>query len=206
MKLGAENKKKTVAAIALTVVALLLVIRTLTGSGSTPAPVTVAPPSAAKAAQPAATGKRPARSRDSRHLAVVWTPTLDPRLRLDLLKDSEGLKYEGAGRNVFREHLEEIPKPVAPGLKTAQPVAAKAQPWRPAGPAPPPPINLKFFGWATEAGGPKAVLLSQDGNVFVAREGDIVARRYKVVRIGPNSVEIRDVLSNNTQTIPMSQG
>jgi hypothetical protein len=136
---------------------------------------------------------------------VVWAPTLDPRLRLDLLNDSEGVRYEGTGRNIFREHLEDIPKPVAPGLKTAKPVAAKPQPWRPAGPAPPPPINLKFFGWATEAGGPKAVLLSQGGNVFVAHEGDIVARRYKVLRIGSNSIEVRDVLSNNTQTIPMSQ-
>ena len=30
----------------------------------------------------------------------------------------------------------------------------------------------------------------------MAKEGDIVDRRYKIVHIGPNSVEVQDVLTN----------
>jgi hypothetical protein len=43
--------------------------------------------------------------------------------------------------------------------------------------------------------------------VFIAAEGDIVNRRYKVMRISPNSVEIQDVLgSGPPQNIPLTQG
>ena len=72
---------------------------------------------------------------------------------------------------------------------------------------PPPPINLKFFGFASKPGEPKRVFLSsQDGDVFIAGEGDIVNRRYKVLRIGPASVDVEDVLNNNRQSIPLTQG
>ena len=71
----------------------------------------------------------------------------------------------------------------------------------------PPPINLKFFGFANEPGEPKKIFLSQGDDVFIAAEGDIVNRRYKVMRISANSVEIQDVLgSGPPQNIPLTQG
>jgi hypothetical protein len=42
--------------------------------------------------------------------------------------------------------------------------------------------------------------------VFIAGEGEIVDRRYRVLRISPNSVEMEDVLNNNRQNIPLTQG
>jgi hypothetical protein len=73
-------------------------------------------------------------------------------------------------------------------------------------PPPPPPINLKFFGFANKPGEPKKVFLSQGEDIFIAGEGDIVDRRYKVLRISPTSVEIEDVLNNNRQMIPLVSG
>jgi hypothetical protein len=55
-------------------------------------------------------------------------------------------------------------------------------------------------------GGIKRIFLAQGEDVFIAKEGDIVDRRYKVVRISPNAVEILDVLTNNRQNIPLTQG
>jgi hypothetical protein len=43
-------------------------------------------------------------------------------------------------------------------------------------------------------------------DVFLAREGEIVNRRYRIIRITNNSVEIEDVLNNNRQTTPLTQG
>ncbi len=196
MKLGAENKKKTIIAAGLMAIAVLLLVRMLS------APRAATTTGAARTAAPRARQAKTAARRDprDRYLAVSLAPTLDPRLRLDLLKGSEDLKYTGSGRNIFSETMEEIPKPVAPGLKQE---AAK---WTPPPPPPPPPINLKFFGWASRPGEAKKIFLSQGDEVFVAGEGDIVGRRYKVVRIGPSSVEIEDVLSNNRQSIPLTQG
>jgi hypothetical protein len=50
------------------------------------------------------------------------------------------------------------------------------------------------------------VFLSQGEDVFVASEGDIVDRRYRVLRISATSVEIEDILNNNRQSIPLTQG
>ena len=73
-----------------------------------------------------------------------------------------------------------------------------------AAPPPPPPINLKFFGLASRTGEPTKIFLGTGEDVFVAGEGDIVNRRYKIVKINPNSVDIEDVLSNRRQTIPLT--
>ena len=70
----------------------------------------------------------------------------------------------------------------------------------------PPPITLKFFGFENEPGEPRKAFLSQGEDVFIAGEGEIVNRRYRVLRIGPNSVEMEDVLYNNRQNIPLTQG
>jgi hypothetical protein len=123
--------------------------------------------------------------------------SLDPTLRYDWLKASEDTKYQGTGRNIFRAQID-IPKPVVSVVRTPIPV--------PQGPPPPPPIMLKFFGFASKPGEPRKIFLSEGEDVFIAGEGDIVDRRYKILRITPISVEIEDVLNNNRQSIPLTQG
>jgi hypothetical protein len=123
--------------------------------------------------------------------------SLDPSLRFDLLKASQDVNYKGSGRNIFNAMPEPppIPKPIQqPGPFIGPPK-----------PPPPPPINLKFYGFASASGGVKRVFLSENGDIFIAKEGDIVDRHYKVGRISANSVEITDVLNNNTQTIPLTE-
>ncbi len=192
MKLGAENKKKAITAATLLVLAVLVLYRGL----STP----MAASHVGKPAGVAGPLSAPAKTRagsDQHHFASLLEPTLDPHLRLDLLAGSEGIKYQGSGRDIFEEHSgDDIPKPVAPAV-----LVKKVEP---PPPPPPPPINLKFWGWASPPGEPKAVFLAQGENAFVAHEGDIVARRYKVLKINPNSVDIEDLLSSNRQSIPVA--
>jgi len=74
-------------------------------------------------------------------------------------------------------------------------------------PPPPPPIPLKFYGFASSPGEPKKIFLKNGDDVFVAGEGEIVDRRYKVIRITNTSVEIQDVVTSGPpQTIPLTQG
>jgi hypothetical protein len=73
----------------------------------------------------------------------------------------------------------------------------------PPGPPPPPPIDLKFFGTATSADGTRRAFLLKGEDVFLASDGDIVQRRYKIVTISPNSVLVEDMANNNRQTLPL---
>jgi hypothetical protein len=194
MRLGTENRNKTIAAITLMVVALVFVVMRLIpdspASAKTPAPVVMPPPGTRRIVTVRTSpGKKPSLSAEAR--------SLDPTLRYDWLKASEDTKYQGAGRNIFRAQVE-IPKPIVPVHITAPVV--------PQGPPPPPPINLKFFGFANKPGEPKRIFLSQGEDVFIAGEGDIVDRRYRILHITPVSVEVEDVLNNNRQSIPLTQG
>lgn len=201
MKLGTENRTTTVVAAVLFALAIYLLVRMWAGGGQ---PASAAPPTAVVPAQQP-TPQRTVRGRrgvrgGSPGQAAGATVTLDPRLRLDLLKQSEDTEYKGAGRNIFRAEAE-IPQPVKNPVLTETP-----QPPPVYTPPPPPPIPLKFFGFATSVGEPKKIFLGNGDDVFVAGEGDIVNRRYKVMKINATSVEIEDVLSNNRQTIPLTAG
>lgn len=211
MKIGRENSKKTMLAIGLAVVALILTARMFYSSFSSSA--ASAPPAAANEAAGPAPAQRPAtrrspRSQQPRPKGASVTASLDPRLNLKLLSETESMQYDGMGRNIFKANAEDpmpvIPKAMGNGLKDD----AKKMPPPPPPvytPPPPPPIPLKFFGFANQQGGKKVLLLSGD-DVFVATEGEIVQRRYKIVKINANNIEVMDVLSNNKQTIPLTAG
>jgi hypothetical protein len=203
MKLGTENRTTTIVAAVLFAIAIFLLVRMWTGT-SQPAVAAVPAPAqseaAAAPAAPAARGRR-ARGRAAGTAAAAPLVSLDPRLHLDLLKQSEDTEYKGTGRNIFLAEAE-IPKPITPAIVDNK----HLPPPPPPGPPPPPPINLKFFGFASGQGEPTRVFLGNGADVFVASEGEIVNRRYKVMKIHHNSVEIEDVLSNNRQTIPLTAG
>jgi hypothetical protein len=206
VKVGAENRTKVIAAAALGVVALAVIVTQFAGwfsgsSSSAAAPVGMTGATDfGKAVVPSARRPTRVRNRDSQSKQQSQARNLDPSLRLDLLKSSEDTKYEGTGRNIFKVFVE-IPKPIVAPVK-----APEVQAQGPPPPPPPPPSNLIFYGFATPQGGVKRIFLTKNEDVFIAKEGDIVDRRYKVVKISPNSVEILDVLSNNRENLPLRQG
>ena len=206
MNLGSENRKKTIAATVLGVLALAMVVYRIANPAGAPpppaAPDTQAnstPPPAESQATVRRTASSSANKTSGQKKARVAPVSLDPTLQLGLLRASEDTKYTGTGRNIFQAEVE-IPKPIAP------PVPEKQVAEAPPPPPPPPPLPLKFFGFASKPGEPKRIFLSKGEDVFIAGEGEIVDRRYKVLHIGPASVEIEDVLNNNRQSIPLTQG
>ena len=189
LRVGAENKTKVIIASVLGVLALILVGRaifsTFGGSDSSPAPIvasTTAPGSGAKAAQ-----------------LLPSASQLDPTIHPEKMALAESTEYHGNGRNIFSKNSMpvDIPKPIAP--------ARTGPPPPPPGPPPPPPIDLRFYGFASKQGGKPRIFLLQGDEVYIASEGDVVARRYRVGQISPGAVMIQDMPNNNTQTIPLSQ-
>jgi hypothetical protein len=190
MKLGTENKTKTALAAGLLLVAAFAVWNWLSGSNepaatTTPAVTTAAAPSAAKPVKPGAKKSGP----------IMLAQSLDPTLRTDVLKSSEDVTYKGSGRDIFQSQPEPIPQPKVPVIKKDN---------TPPPPPPPPPIPLKFYGFSGPKNGPKQVFLSKGDDIFIAKEGQVIDRRYKIIKIGPNSIDVEDVLTNNRQTLPLT--
>lgn len=204
MKLGAESRNKTIAAGVLALLAIFLVWHSFfSGGGGSSTPP--APAQFGNAAAPNGQGANSNRAarRQAAKAALPEANPLDPRLRLALLKTSEDTEYQGSGRNIFRAEAEPpIPKQLGNGLKQKEETKDVTPPPPPPPPGPPP-IPLKFFGFANRSG-IKSVFLSKGDEVFVAKEGDVVDRQYKVLKINANSVEIQDLFSNNRQTVPLT--
>jgi len=157
--------------------------------------------SAAAPAPATSTQTAPQSARKSSGAPQLPDSTLDPRLRLDILAASQNKKYEAGGRNIFR--MEELKIPQMQGSARLGEMGPPAPP-TPTPTPPPPPIPLKFYGFASKSSEPKRIFLDDEGEVFVARQGDIVERKYKVIQINNTSVIIEDVLNSNRQTIQLT--
>jgi hypothetical protein len=137
---------------------------------------------------------------------------IDPTLHLNLLAKLQDVQVEPGGRSLFEIGTE--PAAVLKG-KDPGPIAV-AKPFvgpQPAPPPPPPPpdpkappIPLKFYGFVNPSKATNKRAFFLDGeDIIIAGEGDMVKKRYKIVRIGVNSavVEDTDFKTNNQQTLPL---
>ena len=77
-------------------------------------------------------------------------------------------------------------------------------PMGPVGPPPPPPIQLKFIGIVNAASTSKIAVLSDGKNVFYGREGETVDGRYRIERIGVESIEMARTDGQGRQVIRLS--
>ena len=175
--------------IALLAIALLVGIYNFVDFGTS---------SAAAPASSNATASQPKKSGGPQ----VADSTLDPRLRLDILAASQNKKYEAGGRNIFRMEEKPVDKTIA-DVRTRLPFGPDPLP-TPTPTPPPPPIPLKFYGFASKPNEPKKIFLDNEGEVYVAKQGDIVERKYKVIQINNTNVVMEDVLNNNRQTIQLT--
>ncbi|MDR3740604.1 MAG: hypothetical protein P4L40_16435 [Terracidiphilus sp.] len=201
MQIGLENKKQVYILTGLLVVLVGVGLYEVMGSGSsTPAPATPAVTQSKATAKP---GTATAASTGSADTAAkkLTNAGIDPSLHFDRLAMSEDVVYGGSGRNIFSADSSPvvIPQPV----KSAR-ITAPVRPAIPEAPRPPA-IDLKYFGYSQTAGKTLQAFLMHGDDIYLARTGDVVNHRYKVVSIQPTSVQITDLGYNNTQTLPLSQ-
>ena len=233
MKLGTNEPKKLAMLGGLVLVAGYLVYSNLlsgpsestTSAGNVPrasdapAAAATAPPEAATT--PTTTPRAVSRNRSDEFHPVLRSkrpedridPTkVDPTLRRDLLAKLQAVVLAGPQRNLFQ--FGQAPPPKVEALRGPEtkvplkPIAAAAniEPPKPSGPPPPPPISLKYYGYSsTKLGGGKTAFFLDGEDILVAKEGDTVKRRYRLVRIGATSVVMEDTESKKQQTIPLTE-
>ena len=120
-------------------------------------------------------------------------------MRLDALK-SVGSDFGPVERNLFRFRVAAVQAPQPGGAvpRPAAPVVA-------AGPVGPVPITMKFIGVVEESvAALRIAVLSDTRGVYEGREGDVIEGRYRIVRIGEESIEMSYVDGRGRQTIRLS--
>jgi hypothetical protein len=115
----------------------------------------------------------------------------DPVVHIQALREFEARPLPDTERNPFDF--------VAP---PPQQLAAGAQP---PPPPPPPPVLLKPMGYNEMPGGVKEAFASLEDQVLVVHEGDVVASRYKILKITPLVVTVEDAPSHQVVDLPIPQ-
>jgi len=185
----ASTKQRQLAALAV-LGAVLLYLFVFRGNGvesSDPAAAPGArsnPVSTAAASQQGTTGQMPVAD-----------------VKLELLRAQRG-EAAAAQRNPFRFREPPPPPPPPPPA----PRAVVEAPPVPQGPPPPPPIPLRLIGMlnAPTSAGRVAVFSDGRGNTFNGREGDIIEGRYRLLKIGADSVELAYTDGCGRQVIRLS--
>jgi hypothetical protein len=136
---------------------------------------------------------------------------VDPTLHLEVLAQLQSSGSDSNGRNVFQ--FGTPPPPPAPkggaaaGMRVPEPVVIPQMPVVanvPSGPPPAPPIPLRFYGTSTVVSTRKKdAFFKQGETILIAKEGDLLLNRYRVGRIGPNSVTVEDTQLKREQSLPL---
>lgn len=104
------------------------------------------------------------------------------------------------GRNLFAFRPVAAPPPAPAFAPAARAALTESLPLAPALPA------LKLAGIAEDAGaeGPlRTAIISGEGQLYMAKEGENVTPRYRVVRISSDVVELLDVIDNSTRRLAL---
>jgi hypothetical protein len=229
-KLGASSKQvKTLGVLGLILVGVVIYNFS---SSSTPVPMTARTPVAsdpvplkgmptAPAAAPPRTSRRQnTRVEDFRPSLKLKEGTdvskIDPTLRLGLLDKLKNAEMRGGTRSLFAFGAAPPPPvdPIHPPVMTTfigpkpppseEEIAKREKEKADRAEKALPPIPLKFYGYSAKGGTKRAFFLDGD-EIQVAGENELIKNRYKVIRIGVNSVVVEDTQNKHEQTIPLTE-
>ena len=232
MKLGAEPKNVAVL-VALLATAAYFYTSQDTGGDAPPVTKKAPVAAPVEQPRPAVTkGPSVARPNNNKRSAQEYKPvlkskkaedridpaTVDPTLRLELIARLANVPIQGGSRPVFEFGS-------APPVKAPDPGKIKPEPVKqgrfigpmPKPPDPPkveavktetpkpkaPPIPLKYYGFTSPRAGAKRAFFMEGEEVYLGVEGEVVKKRYKIVRINLNSVLMEDTDFKDQQTLPL---
>jgi hypothetical protein len=231
MTLGTKDRRKLGLLVGLGLVAAYMVYANLlSGPSAAPAVRPAAAPAEPAGASPAGAGYAPGPAEPRRSVPVrsrsdefhpvlrskrpedrIDPMSVDPTLRLDLLAKLQDQEPAGGTRNLFQFGAQPVPKAALPKgpepkvlPKPALPQAAANAPGAKPPEPPPVPPPFKYYGFSTERdNGKRRAFFLNGEDIVVASEGDLLNKRYRVVRIGPTSAVLEDTQSKRQQPLPL---
>jgi hypothetical protein len=152
---------------------------------------------------PVAAPRRTAPVAENRGSAASAESVTPVDVNLEALRAEREAPADG-GRDPFSFRPKAPPAPQrVPGVADDQ-VVGPPPPRLPTGPPPPPPITLKFIGLVQKADGTKIAVLSDGKRPISGQEGEEIEGRYKILRIGTESIEIAYIDGRGRQTIRLT--
>jgi hypothetical protein len=127
-----------------------------------------------------------------------------PRIDLARLESPKGEAAAGR-RDLFDYGVPPAPPPTPRPLVLPPTVMASAAP-PPTGPVsvPLPPLNVRYVGAIEDKRGLKVgVFLTERDEVLTGQAGQVVGNRFRIIRIGLESVDIQEVGSDHTRRIAL---
>ena len=124
--------------------------------------------------------------------------------RIDLARLDRPRPESGVGHRDLFDFAAPPPTPPPPPMPSAPPVEETPPPVTVPTPPPLPPLNIKYIGAFEGKKGLKvAVLMTDRKEVLTGQVGEVVANRYRIVKIGLESVDVQDVGSEQVRRIPL---
>ncbi len=145
--------------------------------------------------------------------------TADPTLRIDLLAGVRGVAFEAIERDIFNYGVRKAPPPPPPSEDETRAAQQRleeqikrqqdAQKAKPAVSTPSkptmPPLTWKYYGLASKPGmGTRRGFLLNGEEIIIGGEGEVFEKRYKIKRIGLESIVIEDLEFKQEQTLSLT--
>lgn len=124
----------------------------------------------------------------------------DPSLNVQALKEYVAEPLPENTRDPF-DFVAPPPSPSrrgANGIRVAGGVGGTAAP-------PSPRIPLQALGYSVRAGVGGEAYLADTNHVYVVHQGDTIAKRYKILKITPQVVEVQDASSGERAQLPIPE-
>ena len=130
-------------------------------------------------------------------------PTASPLPVIDFARIANPAPAPGLGaRDLFDFAAPPPPPPTpVPDPRSADPV--ETAPVTVPTPPPPPPLNIKYIGAVERRGAKVAMLMTDRNEVLTGQVGETVGHRFRIVKIGLESVDIQEVGSDQVRRIPL---
>ena len=124
--------------------------------------------------------------------------------RIDLARLDRPRPASGIGHRDLFDFATPPPTPPPPIPSAAPIVEETPPPVTIPTPPPLPPLNIKYIGAFEGKKGLKvAVLMTDRKEVLTGQVGEVLANRYRIVKIGLESVDVQDVGSEQVRRIPL---
>ena len=139
-----------------------------------------------------------------------------PIPRIDLARlDQPRTAAEASRRNLFEFGADPTPPtppparptppgPPPPGGPGGLPGNEGLGPGLAPGPPPLPPLNVRYIGSVENSDGVRvAVLVTDRQDILTGQQGQVVANRYRIVKIGLESVDLEDVNTGQSRRVAL---